>query len=49
MKRVTILLISIFVFCVIVYGNEKSSPVLVPQISGRGGTHDFSIAGKERT
>ncbi|MHC4585189.1 MAG: glycoside hydrolase family protein [Planctomycetota bacterium] len=35
MKRVTILLIYIFAFGITVYGNEKSGPVLVPQISGQ--------------
>ena len=35
MKRVTILLISIFAFGITVYGNEKSGPVLVPQIDGQ--------------
>ena len=35
MKRMIILTVSIFAFCITSFGNEKSSPVLVPQISGQ--------------
>ncbi|NQT00888.1 MAG: hypothetical protein HQ580_02585 [Planctomycetes bacterium] len=35
MKRIMILMISIFAFGITVYGNEKSGPVLVPQIDGQ--------------
>ncbi|MDT8300745.1 MAG: hypothetical protein RQ760_04615 [Sedimentisphaerales bacterium] len=35
MKRITIMLISIFAFSITIYGNEDSDPDLVPRISGQ--------------